>query len=659
MCEAINNLGNYGACIFEVEEILSGGSLLGHVANERALLPAEEIYSNKWTRSLSADHQSFSCLPIGEDAQTKIPLYSTKAYVKALKEQLQSNPDLELRGTVVAFPVNNRTVAIVDLGGGFTAALRLQNFCRARVPNINLLVSIGQKLDGLFLESYNDDRYYLRKIMPTPIEEADRLGIVEGGIYPAMVGMGTNYNSRFALLSQDLVGLLDNCEQLKSVNIGDIVFVRVTKIKELTQSCGKLRLSFVGIEDPRKNQKEFIVPDVVGLPSDLAQASMMEYTKFLQVVRDETSDDAKYGTITKTRPNAGERCSNYDVVSLYMAAKQTYKTMPNLIGLSVEEAKQRLAAVCAKPTIVFRPAEAAVDIVTSTYPKAGYSVSESTTVTITASCGLLQYQSTIFQGSCRYISNENRHLLPHIIETIDSSAYPKETYDLLRLVGFFKYSNTFQLTFSSEILFNMDSSKTKKILQWQLEKGLVGIHSSDKFKNYIYSPTRLGCRVLYHKFNFRSKNTEFVPEVDIGLVFQACAENQVFLRLYKDGKLDRSHFFELFKKCNGTRHYVQWCENYVLSLDRMVSENVYIEAVRRGDENKSWLLKKVQWIHAYCKREESVRMTLLIVAEDAAHLLEIIEALPSYPQQLRLLFTYDSLSRLDLDDQCPRYFERE
>ena len=103
-----------------------------------------------------------------------------------------------------------------------------------------------------------------------------------------------------------------------------------------------------------KGVMESIMPDLTKQPKIQAQNKLEALGVDIYIKMEETADFPE-GLVLRTEPEAGETVYSGDVVTIYIAAEEVQRTRisPNVIGLTVEEARQAIYTSGLRVKVVF------------------------------------------------------------------------------------------------------------------------------------------------------------------------------------------------------------------------------------------------------------------------------------------------------------------
>lgn len=131
---------------------------------------------------------------------------------------------------------------------------------------------------------------------------------------------------------------------------------------------------------------EVEVPDVAGLSREDAEAELEEAGFEVSIER-EGSDRFPGGRAVRTEPPAGERAQAGSTVSLIISSGPASVDVPAVVGLTLEAARQRLAALDLELSSVEIESDRPEGEVVGQSPDAGTSVAPGTTIELTVSSG--------------------------------------------------------------------------------------------------------------------------------------------------------------------------------------------------------------------------------------------------------------------------------
>lgn len=97
----------------------------------------------------------------------------------------------------------------------------------------------------------------------------------------------------------------------------------------------------VTMRPPEVPQTARVVPDLVDVASDRAQADLAELDLEAKLVL-ETSSDIAEGNVTRTDPQAGVAVAEGDLVTIYVSTGQETVTVPAIEGMALDAARQAL-----------------------------------------------------------------------------------------------------------------------------------------------------------------------------------------------------------------------------------------------------------------------------------------------------------------------------
>ncbi|MFS0853428.1 Stk1 family PASTA domain-containing Ser/Thr kinase [Microbacterium sp. 179-I 3D4 NHS] len=144
----------------------------------------------------------------------------------------------------------------------------------------------------------------------------------------------------------------------------------------------------VTVRGPEVPSSARVVPDLVNVASDRAQADLAELDLTAKLVLEPSAEVAE-GNVIRTDPQAGVAVDKGDLVTVYVSTGQEMVTVPGIEGMSLDAARQALADVGLEiGTIIQRndPALAANTVITAS-EKADAEVAPGTVVNVTIASG--------------------------------------------------------------------------------------------------------------------------------------------------------------------------------------------------------------------------------------------------------------------------------
>ena len=131
---------------------------------------------------------------------------------------------------------------------------------------------------------------------------------------------------------------------------------------------------------------EVEIPDVAGLSRDDAEQEL-EQAGFEVAIQRERSDDYPRGRAVGTDPPAGEEAQAGSTVTLIVSSGAATVAVPAVVGLTLEAARQRLAAKGLELSSTEEQSDRPEGEVTGQSPDAGTTVAPGTTIELTVSSG--------------------------------------------------------------------------------------------------------------------------------------------------------------------------------------------------------------------------------------------------------------------------------
>lgn len=142
--------------------------------------------------------------------------------------------------------------------------------------------------------------------------------------------------------------------------------------------------------------RDIVVPDLVGQQAAEATQALNDVALTLGDVSEVPTDVAPVGTIISQNPEAGSRLKPNDAVSFVLAAAPEQAKVPNVVGLSLEDAAVLLAKARLRPAEVrSHNATAATDFVIAQVPGHGVELMPGSPVALMVSKGPAPGDTTV------------------------------------------------------------------------------------------------------------------------------------------------------------------------------------------------------------------------------------------------------------------------
>lgn len=129
------------------------------------------------------------------------------------------------------------------------------------------------------------------------------------------------------------------------------------------------------------------VPDLHGRSADVAAESVHLTGLLFETAGQQFSSDVPEGAVISQVPAAGARVRRGSSVGVIVSAGSESVSMPDLVGLSLQDARKRLRALGLGVTTTDVLSEASAGTVLETYPASGASVRTGTLVRLTVAIG--------------------------------------------------------------------------------------------------------------------------------------------------------------------------------------------------------------------------------------------------------------------------------
>ena len=143
---------------------------------------------------------------------------------------------------------------------------------------------------------------------------------------------------------------------------------------------------YQGFQDQLSQAKPVAVPDVVGVPEQLAVRQIRNADLKELIVRQE-DEDAKKGLVFKQDPQPGDRTDRGNFVTIYVSEGKPKTHVPNVVGKSRDEAVAELVGAKLKANVVTVNSLKTVNEVLAQAPKPGTELIVNSTVRINVSKG--------------------------------------------------------------------------------------------------------------------------------------------------------------------------------------------------------------------------------------------------------------------------------
>ncbi len=143
---------------------------------------------------------------------------------------------------------------------------------------------------------------------------------------------------------------------------------------------------YQGFQDQLSQAKPVAVPDVVGVPEQLAVRQIRNADLKELIVRQE-DEDAKKGLVFKQDPQPGDRTDRGNFVTIYVSEGKPKTHVPNVVGKSRDEAVAELVSAKLKANVVTVNSLKTVNEVLAQAPKPGTELIVNSTVRINVSKG--------------------------------------------------------------------------------------------------------------------------------------------------------------------------------------------------------------------------------------------------------------------------------
>jgi serine/threonine-protein kinase len=143
---------------------------------------------------------------------------------------------------------------------------------------------------------------------------------------------------------------------------------------------------YQGFQDQLSQAKPVAVPDVVGVPEQLAVRQIRDADLKELIVRQE-DEEAKKGLVFKQDPQPGDRTDRGNFVTIYVSEGKPKTRVPNVVGKSRDEAVADLVGAKLKANVVAVNSLKPVNEVLAQAPKPGTELIVNSTVRINVSKG--------------------------------------------------------------------------------------------------------------------------------------------------------------------------------------------------------------------------------------------------------------------------------
>ena len=141
------------------------------------------------------------------------------------------------------------------------------------------------------------------------------------------------------------------------------------------------------LQDQLSATKPVAVPDVKGVPEELAVSNIREAGLKELVQREANSEGVKEGVVASQDPQPGERIEKGNFVTIIVSTGPPKTHVPDVVGQSRDEAVSQLVNAGLKANVVAVNSLQDVNTVLATAPKAGTELIEGATVRVNVSKG--------------------------------------------------------------------------------------------------------------------------------------------------------------------------------------------------------------------------------------------------------------------------------